>query len=41
MKTSGHARKAPKAPAFVLRAEPAVRRAAHNVETQNPRKGVE
>ena len=35
MKTNGHARKSPKAPAFVLRAERALRRAAHNVKTQN------
>ena len=35
MKTSGHARKSTKAPAFVLRAERALRRAAHNVKTQN------
>ena len=35
MKTIGHARKSPKAPAFVLRAERALRRAAHNVKTQN------
>ena len=36
MKTNGHkARKAPKAPAFVLRAERALRRAAKNVQAQN------
>ena len=35
MKTNGHARKSPKAPAFVLRAERALRRAAKNVQTQN------
>jgi len=35
MKTNGHARKPTKAPAFVLRAERALRRAAHNVKTQN------
>jgi len=35
MKTNGHARKSRKAPAFVLRAERALRRAAHNVKTQN------
>ena len=29
------ARKSPKSPAFVLRAERALRRAAHNVKTQN------
>jgi hypothetical protein len=35
METNGHARKSTKAPAFVLRAERALRRAAHNVKTQN------
>ena len=35
MKTNGHARKSSTAPAFVLRAERALRRAAHNVKTQN------
>jgi hypothetical protein len=35
MKTNGHNRKSTKAPAFVLRAERALRRAAHNVKTQN------
>ena len=35
MKTNGHARKSSKAPAFVLRAERALRRAAKNVQTQN------
>ena len=35
MKTNGRARKSTKAPAFVLRAERALRRAAHNVKTQN------
>ena len=35
MKTNGHTRKSAKAPAFVLRAERALRRAAHNVKTQN------
>jgi hypothetical protein len=35
MKTNGHARKLAKTPAFVLRAERALRRAAHNVKTQN------
>jgi hypothetical protein len=33
MKTNGY--KSTKAPAFVLRAERALRRAAHNVKTQN------
>jgi hypothetical protein len=33
MKTNG--RKSTKAPVFVLRAERALRRAAHNVKTQN------
>ena len=33
MKTNGN--KSTKAPAFVLRAERALRRAAHNVKTQN------
>ena len=35
MKTNGHGRKSSKAPAFVLRAERALRRAAKNVRTQN------
>ena len=35
MKTNGRARKSAKTPAFVLRAERALRRAAHNVKTQN------
>lgn len=35
MRTNGHARNSTKAPAFVLRAERAFRRAAHNVKTQN------
>ena len=35
MKKNGHVRKSTKAPAFVLRAERALRRAAHNVKTQN------
>jgi hypothetical protein len=35
MKTNGHARKSTKAPAFVIRAERALRRAAHNVKTQH------
>lgn len=35
MKTNGHARKSTKAPAFLLRAERALRRAAPNVKTQN------
>jgi hypothetical protein len=35
MKTNGHKRKSKKAPAFVLRAERAMRRAAKNVRTQN------
>jgi hypothetical protein len=35
MKTNGHARKSTKVPAFVLRAERALHRAAHNVKTQN------
>lgn len=35
MKTNGHARKSPKAPAFVLRAERAMSRAAKNVQAQN------
>jgi len=35
MKTNGHARKSTKAPAFVLRAERALRRAAKNVQAQN------
>jgi len=35
MKTNGHPRKSTKAPAFVLRAERALRRAAKNVQAQN------
>lgn len=35
MKTNGHVRKSAKAPAFVLRAERALRRAAKNVQAQN------
>jgi hypothetical protein len=35
MKQNGHTRKAAKTPAFVLRAERALRRAARNVQTQN------
>ena len=35
MKTNGHSRKSSNAPAFVLRAERTLRRAAHNVKTQN------
>lgn len=35
MKTNGNARKSAKAPAFVLRAERALRRAAKNVQAQN------
>jgi hypothetical protein len=35
MKTNGLARKTAKAPAFVLRAERAMRRAANNVKAQN------
>ena len=35
MKTNGHARKPAKAPAFALRAERALRRAARNVQAQN------
>ena len=35
MKTNGHLRKSTKAPAFVLRAERALRRAAKNVQAQN------
>ena len=36
MKKNGHPTpQAPKAPAFVTRAEGAIRRAAHNVKTQN------
>ena len=34
MKTNGHTRKSAKAPAFVLRAERALRRAAHNVKSK-------
>lgn len=40
MKNTGPARKSPKAPAFVLRAERALRRAAHNVKTQNRALGL-
>jgi len=40
MKTNGRARKSTKAPAFVLRAERALRRAAHNVKTQNRSLGL-
>lgn len=35
MKRNGHAQKNTKAPAFVLRAERALRRAAKNVQAQN------
>ncbi len=35
MKTNRHARRTAKTPAFVLRAERALRRAAHNVKIQN------
>lgn len=35
MKTNGRARKSAKTPAFVLRAERALRRAAKNVQAQN------
>jgi hypothetical protein len=35
MKRNAHARKTAKAPAFVLRAERALRRAAKNVQVQN------
>jgi hypothetical protein len=35
MKSNGHARKSDKAPPFVLRAERAFRRAAHNIKAQN------
>ena len=35
MKTNGHARTTAKAPAFVLRAERAMRRAAKNVQARN------
>ena len=35
MKTNRHARKSAKTPAFVLRAERALRRAAKNVQAQN------
>jgi hypothetical protein len=35
MKRNGRSIKSAKAPAFVLRAERALRRAAHNVKTQN------
>ena len=40
MKTNAPARKSPPAPAFVLRAERALRRAAHNVKTQNRALGL-
>lgn len=40
MKNTGPARKSPKAPAFVLRAERALRRSAHNVKTQNRALGL-
>jgi hypothetical protein len=40
MKTNGPARKSAKAPAFVLRAERAMRRAAHNVKIQNRSLGL-
>jgi len=39
MKKNGHS-KTPKAPAFVARAERALRRAAHNVQTQNRALGL-
>lgn len=35
MKRNGHVRRTSKAPAFVLRAERALRRAAKNVQLQN------
>lgn len=35
MKRNGHSRESVKAPTFVLRAERALRRAAHNVQVQN------
>lgn len=35
MKTNGNTRKTAKTPAFALRAERALRRAARNVQTQN------
>lgn len=35
MKTNGHIRKSKKTPAFVLRAERALRRAAKNVKARN------
>ena len=35
MKRNGHTHKTRKTPDFVLRAERALRRAAHNVQTQN------
>lgn len=35
MKKNGHPAKTAKAPAFVTRAERALRRAAHNVKAQN------
>lgn len=35
MKRNGHSIKSAKAPAFVARAERALRRAAHNVKIQN------
>jgi len=41
MKTNGpRTRKSPKAPAFVARAERALRRAAQNVKTQNRALGL-
>jgi hypothetical protein len=41
MKANGHrSRKSRKAPAFVARAERALRRAAHNVKTQNRALGL-
>ena len=40
MKNTGPARKSPKTPAFVLRAERALRRPAHNVKTQNRALGL-
>ena len=40
MKNTGPARKSPQAPAFVLRAERALRRTAHNVITQHRALGL-
>ncbi|MBI5772176.1 MAG: hypothetical protein HZA89_00355 [Verrucomicrobia bacterium] len=40
MKSNGHARKSTKAPAFLLRAERAMRRIAQNVITQNRALGL-